>query len=279
MIRIESKDNLKYRSFKALKLTKEGRLRKQVFLEGFRLCDDAMRSGAIIRAAVIADNALQSAAGQDILSRLPAGLETCSLPDRLFAGLSATENPQGFALVCDSPLLEQPAGPPHDDGLYLIADGISDPGNLGNMIRTADAFALDAVLLTAGTVYPLNDKVLRAAMGSCFHIPLVMLPDLMSIAAWLASGEVNVELVAADPDVQSSIPADNLDNWPVPVALVIGNEAFGLSDEARQLCRRHIAIPMPGRAESLNAASAAAILCYEMMLARAKMRASLSDER
>lgn len=252
----------------------------QVFLEGYRLCGDALLSGIRPDAALIGDSAAATPAGQAFVAQLPPDIAWYSLPDHLLAGLCDTEHPQGVALVCPSPLLDKPAGSPAADGLYLIAEEIRDPGNLGNMIRIADAFAFDAVLVTAGTVYPFNDKVLRAAMGSCFHLPLIRLPDVTAIAGWLASGIPPVPLLAADPGEGAADgtcrPGDaaRQDAWPAAAALLIGNEASGISGEARRLCQRTVTIPMPGRAESLNAAAAAAILCYELMQARLQCRAN-----
>jgi RNA methyltransferase, TrmH family len=275
--RIESRDNAAYRQWKALRQGREGRLNGQVFLEGYRLCGDALLSGIRPDTALIGDSALATPAGQTFAAQLPPDVVCYSLPDRLLAALCATEHPQGVALICPSPLLDEPAGSPAADGLYLVAEAIRDPGNLGNMIRIADAFAFDAVLLTDGTVYPFNDKVLRAAMGSCFHIPLIRMPDVAAVVDWLASGSVPVPLLAADPAEDAPAadrPASRENTWPVPAALLIGNEASGISTDARQLCRRRVAIPMPGRAESLNAAAATAILCYELMQARLHIRAN-----
>ncbi|HBP37768.1 MAG TPA: hypothetical protein DD640_03330, partial [Clostridiales bacterium] len=239
-----------------------------VFLEGLRLCADALRSGITPVQALIADSAAAVPACRKLMAGLPQTVEQISLPDPLFNRLCATENPQGVALVCRSPLLSDPAGTPVADGLYLLAEGVQDPGNLGTMIRTADAFAFDGVLLTSGTVYPFNDKVLRAAMGSCFHIPLLQMPDIAAAAGWLATGPRPVPLLAADMAGRDMLAAP----LPVPAALVIGNEARGLSAAARQLCSQSISIAMPGQAESLNAAAASAILCHELMRCRLQMR-------
>lgn len=221
-------------------------------------------SGVTLVYALFSDSGESSPLAADLRAALPAEATVFSLPDRLFNQLCETRQPQGVALVCQSPLLEQPDGPPSAEGLYLIAEGIQDPGNLGTMIRTADAFAFDGVILTEGTVYPFNDKVLRAAMGSCFHIPLLEMKDISTIMAWLKQNPTGSTLLSADLGGQAGLPEDLL----LPAALVIGNEGRGISEQARQLCSWQISIPMPGRAESLNAASAAAILSRDLMLKR-----------
>lgn len=264
MKRIDSRDNKTYRQLAELRRPRMGKADGLVFLEGLRLCADALQSGAVPVFLLLSDKAADLAASRELLSDLPADIEQLRLPDHLFNSLCDTRQPQGIALVCRSPLLDQPSGPPLSAGLYLVAEEIQDPGNLGTMIRTADAFALDGVLLTAGTVYPFNDKVMRASMGSCFHVPLYVMPDVKAVTDWLSAADRPIPLLAADPDGQDIRRSD----LPVPAALVIGNEARGLSAEARTLCSQLIRIPMPGCAESLNAAAAAAILCYELMQSR-----------
>ncbi len=269
MIRIESRANPTYKSISALRQTGRSRQAGLVFLEGSRLCLDAIASGAEVRYALVADFSLEQMS--DVLDSLANGTEIISLPDALFARLCDTKTPQGIALVCRSPLLDRPAGPPENSGLYLIAEGVSDPGNLGTMIRTADAFAFDAVLVTDGTVYPLNDKVMRAAMGSCFHIPLLAMTDIQDCLSWLSGTRASPALVAADLAGSDLLPAA----IEQPTALVIGNEARGLSDQARAACTHRVGIEMPGRAESLNAASAAAILSHDLMRIRARGSSSV----
>lgn len=264
MKRIESRDNPTFRTLSALRQGRRSRESGLVFLEGSRLCADAIQSGAVVAYAILSDSGTAAKASSALVSALPDDVQRLLMPDRLFSALCDTEQPQGIALVCHSPVLSQPSGAPSATGLYLVAEGIQDPGNLGTMIRTADAFAFDGVILTGGTVHPFNDKVLRAAMGSCFHIPLLEMPDISAVAAWLASTGQNAAIIAADPAGPDSLPAD----LPMPAALVIGNEARGLSAEARKICSHLIGIRMPGRAESLNAAAAAAILSYELMQTR-----------
>jgi len=264
MKRIESRDNPTFKSIAALRQARHSRENRLVFLEGARLCQDALQSGVSPVYAMFSDTGESSPVSADLLAALPADTLLISLPDRLFNLLCETQQPQGVALVCPSPLIETAIAPPAANGLYLIAEGIQDPGNLGTMIRTADAFAFDGVILTEGTVYPFNEKVLRAAMGSCFHVPLLAMPDISTIMAWLNQNPAGSSLLAADIAGQAGLPED----LTLPAALIIGNEGRGISEQARQLCTWRISIPMPGRAESLNAAAAAAILSRDLMLKR-----------
>ncbi len=264
MKRIESRSNITYKSIAALRQTRNSRETGLVFLEGTRLCSDALQAGAVVETALLSDAGLKQPSCQAVLAMLPGSVEPLLLPDKLFDSLCATEQPQGIALVCRSPLLDRPSGPPPPDALVLIAENIQDPGNLGSMIRTAAAFAFNAVIVIDGTVYPFNEKVLRAAMGSCFHIPLLAMPDVGAVAAWLATAGSQAVIIAADIKGQNNLPTP----LPLPAALIVGNEANGLSIAAQKLANLRISIPMPGRAESLNAAAAAAILCCDLMRSR-----------
>ena len=272
MKRITSGDNRLFKQWQLLQKPQQAREQGRIFVEGLRLCRDVLASSAAVEAAIISDSALTRPEVSDFLISLPAQIELINLPDQLMQRLSQTRQPQGIALICHSPLIEQPAGdqtgsadlasPPAAQGLYLAADQVQDPGNLGTLIRTADAFAFDGVLLTAGTVWPLNDKVIRASMGSVFHLPLIQFPELKSLKSWLS--RAGIPLLAADLNGESSLDS----RLAGPAALLISNEARGISEQARQLADRRLSIPMPGQAESLNAAAAAAILCYELMRGR-----------
>ncbi|NLK89905.1 MAG: RNA methyltransferase [Clostridiaceae bacterium] len=259
--RIESRDNTTYRTIAAIRRPRRSQKTGLIFLEGFRLCQDALESGVAAVYFLLSDSAADLPVAEPLQQLAGESVQTLILPDHLFKTLCDTQNPQGVALVCQAPAIDQPPDPPSDNGLYLIAENIQDPGNLGTMIRTADAFAFDAVLLTESTVYPFNDKVVRAAMGSCFHLPLVCFPDIKAVSAWFRTSDRPGTLLAADPSAAGYLPAD----IRLPAALIVGNEARGLSPEAREICRKRVAVAMPGRAESLNVAAAAAVLCHDLM--------------
>ena len=180
------------------------------------------------------------------------------LGDHLFERLAATEEPQGIALLCAQPL-RTPEGVPADScGLYLVLEGVADPGNVGTLIRTADAFAFSAVIVLPQTASPFGDKAVRSSMGSCFHIPIVALASVAALRAYL--DRAGLALYAAD---LAGLPLDG-QPFQRPGAILIGNEARGVSAEARQASDTIVTITMPGQAESLNAAAAGAILCYAL---------------
>lgn len=274
---ITSRDNPSFRQLKALRQPRKARAAGLIFIEGFRQVEQVLTAGLTVAGFLVTAAARShprwpaiAAIWQD--QSTAEGNEACEcleVSDRLFAELSATDSPQGIALLVRSPLAVPPVAPPQPDGFYLIAEAVQDPGNLGTLIRIADAFALTGVLILDGTTDPFGEKALRAAMGSTFHVHLLAFPDIRAAQTWL--NQAAVPILAAD------LAGEDLWALPRPLvppaALVIGNEGNGLSPQALQCADRRLKIPMPGCAESLNAAAAAAILCHELARGRAAAQA------
>ncbi|MEB3328583.1 MAG: RNA methyltransferase [Candidatus Sericytochromatia bacterium] len=181
------------------------------------------------------------------------------VPDAVLAAIATTETPDGVVAVAPLPRPVPPA--PRPDPLVLVAHGLQDPGNLGTMIRAADAAGADAVIVTPGTTDPWAPKVVRGSMGSCFHLPVLPLalgqlkatfPGIRLLALTLATGASDL----FEADLRGG------------VALLVGNEGRGLDAEALTLADAHVTIPIPGRAESLNAAMAATVCLYEAVRQR-----------
>ena len=191
--------------------------------------------------------------------------ETYIVTEELFLPLSDTENPQGVLAVCKKQREGQEEIWKRDAPFLLLAEALNDPGNLGTVIRTADACGVDGIFLSKGSVDVYNPKVLRATMGSIFHVPVFQNVDLKEIT--LKMKEKNISLYAAH------LKGDCYP-YQLPLekgcAFLIGNEARGLSHEATNLCDRWVRIPMPGKAESLNASIAAGVLMYEVVRQRLK---------
>ena len=252
---ITSKDNTQYRYVRSLHDRKNAQRDGVVFLEGVRLCEDALLSG--LDPVMILFSSEKETLVADWCGRfsLSENVQVLSMPAVLFDRLGSTQNPQGVALVVRSPVILGEI-PVRGRDVYLVCEETSDPGNLGTMIRMADAFDFTAVIMTKGTVDPFNEKVIRSSMGSCFHIPVICEKTTMEICSHfkkagvlMIASHLNGELL---PDMVCTFPC----------AIFIGNEARGLSEECSSLCDLLIKIPMPGKAESLNAASAASILGY-----------------
>jgi len=260
---ITSKDNTQYRYVRSLHDRKNAQRDGVVFLEGVRLCEDALLSG--LDPVMILFSSEKEALVADWCGRflISENVQLLSMPPLLFDRIGSTQNPQGVALIVRSPM--HPCGiPVRGNDLYLVCEETSDPGNLGTMIRMADAFDFSAVIITAGTVDPFNEKAIRSSMGSCFHIPVLMYDNINEICIQLKG--MGVQLVASHLKGKS-LP---IAACTFPCAIFIGNEARGLTAECAELCDLLVKIPMPGKAESLNASSAASILGYVISNQRQK---------
>ncbi len=220
----------------------ERRSRGMTLLEGPHLVEEAVTGGEeIVAIYALADDAKSVEwAGQARVELLVVGEEA-------LGRLSSTQNPQSPVAV-----LMIPRRSLDTSRSVLVAWQISDPGNLGTMIRTAAAFGLD-VAVTGGSADPWSPKVLRSATGGHFQTAVVEIENLDGLEA------IKVATVMTGGGSPRSLPAGRL-------ALLIGSEAHGLPEEALALADLRVTIPMSGRTESLNAAAAAAILAYEVSL-------------
>jgi TrmH family RNA methyltransferase len=226
-------------------------------IEGLRIVEEAIRSGLRFR-AVFFSSAAQTKA-ERLLPQIGAHVETIMLPDRLFAGAVPSETPQGVAALVrykdftlDDILSRAPSGP------VLAIAGLQDPGNLGTVLRSAEAFGAAGVVVGEGTVSPFNPKVVRASAGSIFRLPLVRarLADALS-----KMRDRGLRLIAT-----SSHKGTRLDEAKLagPLAIFIGSEGAGLPKAIVAEMDEVVTIPHSPRVESLNAGVAAAIVLYEV---------------
>jgi TrmH family RNA methyltransferase len=184
------------------------------------------------------------------LARLGADVEIVS--EEVMKHCSDTETPQGLMVALPFPEVMAP----ESLTLAVVLDKLRDPGNMGALLRTALAAGVECVFLTHGTVDPFNPKVVRAAMGAHLHLPIQYVKDeelsahLKKLDLWVA-------------EMRAGQAYDEID-WTQPVAVAIGNEAYGTDDELRRLAKGFVHIPMRAESESLNAATAAAIILFEI---------------
>jgi RNA methyltransferase, TrmH family len=179
----------------------------------------------------------------------------------VFGSVVETQSPQGVAALLVPPVfvLEDVVGGAGAAPLILVAVGLQDPGNLGTLVRSAEAFGASGVLTTAGTVSAWNQKALRASVGSVFRVPVVG-ADATEVAGLKGRG---VRLIAAvGADDFGVVAASGMD-FQVGCAVMIGNEGGGLAAEWMEMCDARVTIPCPGKVESLNAAVAGSLLLYE----------------
>jgi RNA methyltransferase, TrmH family len=219
-------------------------------VEGTRLAGEVVRAG--IQPALVLYTPLwgESPAGQCLLPALCPAREGCFLvSESVMAACADTRTPQGILAVL--PVLHLAPG----CGLILIVDGLRDPGNLGTILRSAEAVGVGQVLLAPGTVDLYHPKVVRGAMGAHFRLPAEE-HDWPAIAGRVTGRRVWLA------DTAGGEAYDAVD-WTAPSALIIGGEAAGASHEAAALATGCVVIPMAGGAESLNAAMAATVLLFE----------------
>lgn len=252
MERITSAKNPVVRELKSLSTRKGREATGRFLVEGEVMLCEALRCGLTIR-DVLADEA-RVAFAEGLAAR---GARAFAVPRSLLESVCETKTPQG---VCAS--FDVPAPLPLSDAPDRIValDGVQDPGNVGTIWRTADAAGFQGLLFGGGCADPLSPKVQRAAMGSGFRLPYMLSDDLP--AALAALRERGWSVIASD------LRGTDFYRRPDPgkrFALVIGNEARGISEAARDAATMRVKLPMRGGAESLNAAVAAGIMMYELM--------------
>ena len=245
-----------------------------VAIEGENLLREALDSGLPLKTIFLSERVAPPA-------WLPRGVELLVLAEEVFASAVDTQHPQGIAALLVPPVWKIESALPANDNaaLLLLAAGLQDPGNLGTLIRSAEAFGATAVLTTAGTVSEWNQKALRASAGSVFRVPVVQtdadqLIELKSRGVRLLAAVAPNSEAYSDSGSNSDVAAyAGLIN---PCALMIGNEGAGLGEEWLALADARITIPTPGGVESLNAAVAGSLLLYEASRQReaAQLRAA-----
>jgi len=243
---ITSLKNPKVQAWKSLN-SKKGREEQHAFLvESPKMVQEALASGLKVNAVLLREDL---AGNFD----LPAGIPAFVLPGHVFNSISETKTPQGVAAVLD--LETKPAAGPR----LLALDGVQDPGNVGTIIRTADAAGFSGILFSRECADLFSPKVLRATMGSVFRLGFSFPPSLPeSLEALKKKGySVLSSQLDGEPFFERSHVAPSF-------VLVIGNEGNGVSDEVKAVATHRLCLPMRGGAESLNAAVAAGIMMYDL---------------
>lgn len=276
---ISSKDNKRIKYIRSL--LEKGGIRKKnhsFVVEGIKLVDEALEYGNVLDIIVseslyeeivsgdLARNGLLSDNGKHIIKQVKQGTSLTVVSDAVFKSVSETITPQGILAEVEMPkhrLLEEKfleiAYEKTGKIKLLILEDTADPGNLGTIMRTAEAAGVTGVIMGKGTVDIFNPKVVRSTMGSIFRLPFSYVDDLKDIIIRLKRDGISfyaTHLKGKESyrDISYSDKA----------GILIGNEARGLSDEIANLADTYVIIPMQGKVESLNAAVAAALMLYEV---------------
>ncbi|MDP3025489.1 MAG: RNA methyltransferase [candidate division Zixibacteria bacterium] len=254
-----SKEKLKQIS--KLKTEKERNSKGRFLIEGVRLCQEALSSDWEVELILFSGEFSESSVGQRLIEEFSKrGIEVFGIKKKEIEKLTDTETPQGIVALVKKKKFTLSKDILKKSSLLLGLDNIRDPGNLGTMIRTADAAGTNGVLLSKGCVELYNPKVIRSTMGSIFHLPVVEGLDLK---------EVLPEMKVSGFKIFSSEVHQGKDytkiSYPEKICLLIGGESSGISKEVSNLADERIKVPIFGKAESLNASVAAGILLYEMV--------------
>lgn len=253
--RIESAQNTRVKelrhAFKEAAPNEQG----EVAVEGMHLLEEAIRSGLRLSSVFFSDAARDRA--HKLLPQLSSHAETLLLPDAVFSGAVPTEAPQGVAAFVRvrSFTFEEILAVPNQ--LLVIVAGVQDPGNLGTIARSAEAFGATGLLLGEGTVSAWNGKAVRASAGSMFRLPTAKI-DLLAAMPEIKSRGIRV--LATSSHKGTALPEADL---TAPMALLIGNEGAGLPKAVLGQADEIVAIPHGPQVESLNAAIAASVVLYE----------------
>ncbi len=252
MIEITSASNPRYKTIKSLAQKKERLKRREFTVEGIKSVHDAIKAGAEIDRIAVSDTFFKTADFE-----YPERIHILKMSDQLFNKLCDTETPQGILAVIKMKNL--PDFTPDTSKDYIYCDGVKDPGNLGTIIRTADAAGIGGVLLSPGCVDPYNPKTVRSSMGSFFAIDIIRSKGTETLRQLKDSGFslIGGALTENTVDYRSA-------DYKKPCVLVVGNEGDGISEETLRLCIP-VKIPILGSAESLNVSVAAGILLYEIV--------------
>ncbi|MBF0557202.1 MAG: RNA methyltransferase [Nitrospirae bacterium] len=234
-------------------------------IEGVHLVDMALSCpAAVVERVFFAEHLINSEQGRRLMDRLKeTTVQTIRASKKVIDKLSDTETPQGIVAVISLNVPSLDAIPLKAVPMLIVCDGISDPGNIGTIVRVADASGADAVLLTPGTCDPFMPKAVRASAGSIFALPVLPETGVEEIVGFLA--ERHIRLYAADVRASKSLYETDFRG---PAAIIFGNEAHGIGANLLNKAELLLKIPVIGRAESLNVAMAASISLYEAVRQR-----------
>lgn len=257
-MKITSRDNSLLRHARAVR---DGKVFESIFVEGLRLCEEALRSDLRIEAVIYSEHIARKDRAANLIRELESvAAKSASVSEKLLETISYTKTPQGIVLLAARPLITenqfkkaQPKNP-----LLVVLHGINNPVNVGAILRTAEAAGATGVITTKGTSDPFSPKSLRGAMGAAFRLPIWTAAEFHDLIEWCRKNSIQTAAAVASA-TRSYLEFD----WQQPTALVMGSESAGLSEKEAAATDASVSIPMQASTESLNVAVAAGILLYE----------------
>jgi RNA methyltransferase, TrmH family len=255
---ITSPDNSLLRRARAVR---DGKADDAIFIEGLRLCEEALASNLQIEAVIYSEEIAGKARAADPIKKLnKSAAKSAVVSEKLLASISYTKTPQGIVVLASRPARDEQSFASHQANtpFLVILHETNNPVNVGAIMRTAEAAGVTGVITTAGTSDPFSPKALRGAMGSAFRIPVWTGPNFDAVIEWCRAR--NIRTLCADAGGEKLYT--DVD-WHKSIALIVGPESAGLSAAEIAAADTAVRIPMQGRTESLNVAVATGIILYE----------------
>ncbi|MFB9859759.1 TrmH family RNA methyltransferase [Salinicoccus siamensis] len=238
---IGSKDNKRIKDLKKLQMKKYRKKEGRFLIEGEHLVEEAVRYHQTLHTLILLE-------GYDPTMQIPEGTEMLSVSRAVMKTLSTLDTPPGVMAAVSY------VAPEVGEDNTLLLDGVQDPGNLGTLIRSADAFGFKHIILSHDTVDPFSDKVLRSTQGSLFHIHLETAEPTTAVNAFQG--------IVMGTAIDGAVLLDDTPSPEASVMVVLGNEGRGVSEEVLSLVDQKLKIGMPGDSESLNVAVAGSIIMH-----------------
>lgn len=263
MINITSNSNSTIKEVKSLYRRKE-RWKKQLFIvEGVKIVEECIDNNYPLSYIIYCDDLFNVQGGVELFQKIQYSDRLINIPIELYKEISDTENPQGILAV--SRFKKNPIEniDIEKNPFILLLDKVQDPGNMGTIIRTGDAFGVDGIIVTEGCVDIYNPKVVRSTMGSIFRVPIYHEGNAIKAIENLKNKGVEI----LSTSLKESQYMESID-FKESCMFIIGNESKGVSQSLNDLADKLIRIPMIGEAESLNVAIASSIIMYESMKQR-----------
>lgn len=262
--------NTAFHHLNALRNNRAKRASEGKFMvEGVRSINNAVKYGWDIKGWVYSSDGRLSNWGQAVLQKV-GGATHYRVADELLKQLSQKDEASELLAVVATPKDDLKRITLTDQATVIIFDRPSSPGNLGAIMRSADAFGVSGVIVTGHSVDPYSQETVSASTGSLFAVPLVRLPSHKEVLAWVAAARKShpdLNVIATDEKGDERVDQHN---FSVPTVLLVGNETHGLSKAYMELADRIVSIPMGGSASSLNAAVATSITLYEIQRQRSQ---------
>ena len=255
---ITSRDNSLLRQARAVR---DGKVDDLIFIEGLRLCVEALRSRLQIEAVIASEELIRKEKASEAFEELSqASRRVATVSEKLLEWISYTKTPQGIVVLARRPEAseERLAASLTANSLLVVLHQINNPVNVGAILRTAEAAGATGIITTQNTSDPFSPKSLRGAMGSAFRLPIWRNAEFTQTVEWCRAKEISLVGTAAGVTLRHTDW-----DWTRPTALVLGPESTGLTADELKTTDQTVSIPMQGEVESLNVSVAAGILLYE----------------